>query len=325
MSHHQDSTKPAPVMRPTLRVKLAMWAFDLFPRVVSPDDESHAAFFEPSHLKHLVREKIDAALHSAAHNRRFAEEQSPFLEPFFSPSIKEYFKGKRVLDFGSAIGGTAIAWEGMYETATVSGFDVTPIFVEGATKYAKSADSAADFRHGYGEQSPFADGSFDTIVAIDVLEHVYDFEQCLRECSRMLVQGGHLIAVFPPFLHPYEHHIKVSRTPFVHWIFSGETLRLALNEVLRRRGPQFAHFHAEHNPNYKIPDLNGITVRRARKAFRDQGWVVVKNERHGVPKVGRRAQTPLLRMISRVTSVFARVPLLDEVFLDRIAVVLRKA
>lgn len=312
-------------MKPTLSVRLAISALESFPRVVSPSDESHAAFFDPVHLAQLSRDQIQSSLHSAAHNRRLAEEEAPFLEPFFGPSIGEYFRGKNVLDFGCALGGTAIAWEKMYRPARISGFDVTPIFVEGATQYAKSVGSNAEFRHGFGERAPFPDNAFDTIVAIDVLEHVYDFEQCLRECWRMLASDGHLIALFPTFFHPFEHHLKVSRTPFVHWFLSGETLRAALNEILRRRGPEFAHFHAEYNPNYRIPDLNGITVRRARKAFADQKWIFVRNECHGVPKVGRRAQTPLMRFASRVNSILARIPVFDEIFLDRVAVILRKS
>lgn len=307
-----------------LRVKLAVLAMRMFPRFVSPEDTAHAAFFEPAHLQKLSQEQIHAAMHQAADERRIAEEQNPFLEPFFSRSIEVYFKGKEVLDFGCAMGGTAIAWERMYGAKRVSGFDVSPYFVEGARRYAKHMGSAADFRQGFGENTPFPDGSFDTVVAIDVLEHVYGVEACLKECWRMLKPNGHLIAVFPPFYHPFEHHIKVSRTPFIHWLFSGETLRKALNFILSERGPEHDHFKAEANPNYRIPDLNGITCRAAWQAIREQGWEVVRNEHPGVPKVGRRAQSKPMKALSAFNSVFARVPLLEEVFLDRVAVILKR-
>ena len=112
--------------------------------------------------------------------------------------------------------------------------------------------------------------------------------------------------------------------PLINWFFSSETLRKAQNEILKKRGPDFVHFHADPNPNYRLPDLNGITVRRAMQIIRAQGWKIVRDERFGVPRVGRRAQTRPLKAMSRITSVFARIPGLDEIILDRIAVVLRK-
>ena len=84
----------------TIPVKLAVWAMRMFPRFVSPDDTAHAAFFEPAHLQKFTQEQIHAAMHQAAHDRRIAEEQNPFLEPFFSRSVEDYFRGKEVLDFG---------------------------------------------------------------------------------------------------------------------------------------------------------------------------------------------------------------------------------
>lgn len=308
----------------TIPVKLAVWAMRMFPRFVSPDDTAHAAFFEPAHLQKFTQEQIHAAMHQAAHDRRIAEEQNPFLEPFFSRSVEDYFRGKEVLDFGCAMGGTAIAWEKMYGAKKVSGFDVSPYFIEGAQRYASHVGSAAQFKQGFGESTPFPDECFDTVVAIDVLEHVYNVEACLKECWRMLKPDGHLIAVFPPFFHPFEHHIKVSRTPFMHWLFSGETIRTALNQILSERGPEHSHFKADPNPNYKIPDLNGITSRAAWKAIRQQGWRVVRNEHPGVPKVGRRAQSRPMKALSAINSVFARLPVLEEVFLDRVAVILQR-
>ena len=306
-------------------VKLAKMAMGAFPRVVSPDDSSHAAFFEPSHLSKLTQGNIDSAMYAASHNRCLAEEANPFLEQFFPNSVEQYFRDKRVLDFGCAFGGTAVAWEKMYGTKQICGFDVPQIFIDGANRYAKVVGSKADFRQGVGEKAPFSDGEFDTIVAIDVFEHVYDVEKCLKDCWRMLAPNGHLIAIFPTFYHPFEHHLKVSRTPLVHYFFSGKTLRKALNEILEGRGPDFLHFQADDNPNYKIPDLNGITVGGARKIIRDQKWEVVRNENYGWPRVGRRAQSRPMKLISRCNSIFAGVPVLSEFFLDRVAVILRKS
>lgn len=306
-------------------MKLATMALNALPRMVSTDAEEHAAFFDLSHLKSLPQDRIDSAMHIAAHDRRLVEETDRMLELFFSPSVEEYMRDKRVLDFGCFFGGTALAWEKLYGTKHVSGFDISSVFIEGANRYAKNIGSTADFKQGFGENAPFPDGAFDTIVAIDVFEHVYNVEKCLEECWRMLAPKGHLIAIFPTYWHPYEHHIKVSRMPLVHWFFSAETLRKASNEILEQRGPEFAHFQADYNPNYRLPDLNGITVRQARKLFKALDWQIVRDEYYGVPRLGRRAQTGTMRLVSKFNSVFARIPFINEIFLDRVAVVLRKS
>jgi SAM-dependent methyltransferase len=43
----------------------------------------------------------------------------------------------------------------------------------------------------------FADGSFDTIIAIDVFEHISDDGAAFRECRRVLKDGGYLIISVP--------------------------------------------------------------------------------------------------------------------------------
>jgi len=44
---------------------------------------------------------------------------------------------------------------------------------------------------------PFADGSFDAVFAIAVLEHVADPFRCIFEIQRVLVPGGHVYSVTP--------------------------------------------------------------------------------------------------------------------------------
>ena len=44
---------------------------------------------------------------------------------------------------------------------------------------------------------PFADGTFDTLIACDVLEHVGDDRAALRECRRVLRRRGTAILTVP--------------------------------------------------------------------------------------------------------------------------------
>jgi len=49
---------------------------------------------------------------------------------------------------------------------------------------------------GSGTQLPFRDGSFDAVAAFDVLMHIYERDEFLSECRRVLRPGGILIFNF---------------------------------------------------------------------------------------------------------------------------------
>lgn len=55
----------------------------------------------------------------------------------------------------------------------------------------------------YGDAAalPFLDRSFDTVMLLDVLEHVAEPEAALREAARVLADGGHLLVTIP-FAYP---------------------------------------------------------------------------------------------------------------------------
>jgi SAM-dependent methyltransferase len=52
------------------------------------------------------------------------------------------------------------------------------------------------------ERFPFADGSFDYVLAFHLMEHVYHYAYALEEIRRVLRPGGKLI-IAVPFLHMY--------------------------------------------------------------------------------------------------------------------------
>ncbi len=61
-------------------------------------------------------------------------------------------------------------------------------------------------QHVAGTHTHFADGSFDCIVASDVLEHIEDDSEALREWIRLLRPGGLLIIFVPAFRFIWSEH-----------------------------------------------------------------------------------------------------------------------
>ena len=86
------------------------------------------------------------------------------------------------------------------------------------------SESPHELRHAdviahLGTGIPFSDGSFRTVLASDVLEHLPDTALALRECHRVLEPGGHLI-LNVPFLY------WVHEAPHDYWRFTADGLRL---------------------------------------------------------------------------------------------------
>ncbi len=63
---------------------------------------------------------------------------------------------------------------------------------------------------GDGSALPFADGSFDSVLALQVLEHVFRPLDVVDEVARVLRPGGHAVLLFPQTatLHLAPHHYQ---------------------------------------------------------------------------------------------------------------------
>jgi 2-polyprenyl-6-hydroxyphenyl methylase/3-demethylubiquinone-9 3-methyltransferase len=110
------------------------------------------------------------------------------------PRVEFYLKelgdldGKRVLDAGC--GGGLVARELAAAGAEVVGVDRSLGSLGVARRAAGPHFGAAQ---GRLERLPFAAGSFDAVVAADVLEHLPDLPAAVAELSRVLAPGGSLV------------------------------------------------------------------------------------------------------------------------------------
>jgi ubiquinone/menaquinone biosynthesis C-methylase UbiE len=59
-----------------------------------------------------------------------------------------------------------------------------------AIQKGKEKHPAVHFKQGSCDSIPYADASFDTVFAIEVVEHLLDIDRCLSEVHRILKPGG---------------------------------------------------------------------------------------------------------------------------------------
>ncbi|MBI4021207.1 MAG: methyltransferase domain-containing protein [Candidatus Aenigmarchaeota archaeon] len=106
--------------------------------------------------------------------------------------------GQRVLDIGCGSGTVtrAIARRG----CPAVGVDVSEACIAYATGKAQEEGLDATFLVGSIEALPFADRSFDCIIASHIIEHVEQPGRIIRDMYRLLTPGGTLILTTPNYL-----------------------------------------------------------------------------------------------------------------------------
>lgn len=127
------------------------------------------------------------------------------------------FNGEKILDAGCGIG---IFMEKFSEFSDhVYGFDVDKRKIDIAKKSFKNVIVAGEGK------LPYENNMFDIIWSHEVLEHVNDDKEVLKELVRVLKPGGELIVFTPNRLWPIEthgiyigNHYEFGNIPFVTWL-----------------------------------------------------------------------------------------------------------
>jgi len=99
--------------------------------------------------------------------------------------------GKRLLDVGCGDGSFILRVKDQLEE--VFGLDISPMAVELCRKNGIKASQI----NLNGQTTPYPDGFFDTIVSLEVIEHVFNPLSFLKEINRALRPGGTLIISTP--------------------------------------------------------------------------------------------------------------------------------
>ena len=117
---------------------------------------------------------------------------------------------RRVLDVATGSGDLARTIEGVLPESEVTGADFSPEMLEVARRLGSRKLVQAD-----ALALPFKDAEFDAVTVAFGLRNMASWEGALREMTRVLVPGGHLLvldfSVPPPplraFYRPYLHHV----------------------------------------------------------------------------------------------------------------------
>jgi ubiquinone/menaquinone biosynthesis C-methylase UbiE len=114
--------------------------------------------------------------------------------------------GERVLDLGC--GGGRHAFEVLRRGADVVAFDMDQSELDNVAAMFVAMDKAGEVPVGAGGETvkgtaldmPFEDGSFDRVIAAEVLEHIPDDMTAMAEIFRVLKPGGSAAVTVPSFL-----------------------------------------------------------------------------------------------------------------------------
>ncbi len=102
----------------------------------------------------------------------------------------ERVQGPRVLEIGVGTGKNMPFYRKGWQ---ITAIDLSPRMLEQAKRRAEREHVEVDLRLGDAQALPFADASFDTVIATFVFCSVPDPVQGLREAARVLVPGGQLL------------------------------------------------------------------------------------------------------------------------------------
>ncbi len=155
------------------------------------------------------------------------------FRPKYHPD--DMFVGKTILDMGCGAGGKSLYYASLGATRVV-GVDIVEHYEAEANALARKLGYADRFSFicASADDLPFPDGTFDTIIMNDFMEHVGDPEAALKEARRLIKDDGRIFINFPPYYHPTGAHLSDTiHMPWVHMFFTESQLVAAYRHLVR--------------------------------------------------------------------------------------------
>ena len=162
------------------------------------DHSSHTEFYDYYSKQSLT----------AAARERFRAIRDTVLR-VSSPAGNRVFD---VADIGCNAGTQSLLWAELGHR--VHGLDINQPLLELARQRANDAGCSIEFRIGSAVALPWKDESMDICLAIELLEHVQDWQACVREFTRILRPGGVLFMTTSSRLCPLQQEFNL---PLYSW------------------------------------------------------------------------------------------------------------
>lgn len=134
-------------------------------------------------------------------------------------------EGKVMLDVGCGNG--LYTFRLADDDDKVIGVDMAKGQIAGARKFKVELKRSIEFARASAESLPFCDQCFDAVLLIEMLDHVPNHEEAVREACRVLRAGGDLIVYVPNKLYFFEvHGMRIGKKiiqgyhgsiPFLSW------------------------------------------------------------------------------------------------------------
>jgi len=187
------------------------------------DHSTHENFYDYYAAESISEEAVIRFRRVRDHILRVMAEGSP-LKPALD-----------VADIGCGAGTHSMVWAELGHH--VHALDVNGPLVDLGRKRAAEAGRVIDFNVGSATKLPWADGSMDVCIALELLEHVQDWESCMREFTRILRPGGALFVCTTNLLCPVQAEFTL---PLYSW-YPTFLKRRYVNLAMTTR-PELANF-----------------------------------------------------------------------------------
>ncbi len=194
--------------------------------------------------------------------------------------------GARILDVGCGIGAYVEKFHAL--DADAFGVDVDFEKLDGAQRDKQLTTLAVCV----SERLPFTDNTFDAVLLHEVIEHVDDDRETIREAHRVVRHGGSVIVFAPNRLFPFETHGAYFGKRYV---FGNIPLIGYLPDSLRKK-------FAPHVRAYRSRDLRALFANL-------DGEIIAHTQIYpGYDKIARRS-VMLARILRGITYFFESMPL----------------
>lgn len=163
-----------------------------------------------------------------------------------------------VADVGCGAGAQSAVWA--ESGHSVHALDINEPLVQLGRERAAKAGHAVDFRVGSATNLPWADGSMDVCVALELIEHIADWEGCLNEFVRIVKPGGVLFLTTTNQLCPIQEEFNL---PLYSWYPS--RLKRHFETVAVTTRPALANYA-------RYPAVNWFTFYRLQSYLAARGF-----------------------------------------------------